>query len=125
MSSSRHSGTGIDALPQLDISSPSIALGETGGFILVSDKASSTQKGHQGFRGSAHEDEEGVLLQPDFEFDEDGNIVDLAMNEPSIGADQQSNLQPHEHPVRGQVSADVGEIMSYQQQVNERRLMIE
>ncbi|KKA18397.1 Rad21/Rec8 N terminal domain protein, partial [Rasamsonia emersonii CBS 393.64] len=107
LSNSDHSRAGIDALPQLDISSPSIALGETGGFTLASDRASSTQKDNYRFRGSAFEDEEGVLLQPDFEFDEDGNIVDLVTNELSVSrADEQTNLQQSELTVRDRVSAD-------------------
>ncbi|KAL1970210.1 hypothetical protein VTN77DRAFT_5370 [Rasamsonia byssochlamydoides] len=117
VSDSDHSRTGIDALPQLDISS-SIALGETGGFTLASDRASSAQKDNHRFRGSAFEDEEGVLLQPDFEFDEDGNIVDLVRNELSIGRADEHNLQRSELTVRPRVSADVqGEPMPHQQQV--------
>lgn len=119
LSNSDHSRAGIDALPQLDISSPSIALGETGGFTLASDRASSTQKDNYRFRGSAFEDEEGVLLQPDFEFDEDGNIVDLVTNELSVSrADEQTNLQQSELTVRDRVSADARRgTLPHQQQV--------
>lgn len=119
ISNSGHSRAGIDSLPQLDISSPSVALGETGGFTLASGRASSTQKDNHRFRGSAFEDEEGVLLQPDFEFDEDGNIVDLVTNELSVGrADEQTNLQQSRLTVRERVSADVRRgTMPHQQQV--------
>jgi meiotic recombination protein REC8 len=92
-------------------------LGESGGFTLASDKGSK-QREKYGVRDSALEDEEGVLLQPDFEFDEEGNIVDLPSELPLGRAARQRNIQTSEPTVRGQVIVDVeGEIIPQHQQV--------
>jgi hypothetical protein len=98
LSNSSQSALGLDALPQLDISTPSLGVGDIGGFALASGGVSSTQNTHQSLRRSLFDYEEGVLLQPDFEFDEEGNIVDLAM-------DQQPDVGPSEVTVRDQVRA--------------------
>lgn len=73
-----------------------------GGFALASGGVSSTQNTHLSLRRSLFDYEEGVLLQPDFEFDEEGNIVDLAM-------DPQPELGPSEVTVRDQERATIQE----------------
>lgn len=93
-STSSHSYTGLNP-PQLDVSSSSLG-GDIGRFALASDNLSPTT----GLR-SAVEDG-GVLLQPDFDFDEEGNIVDLAMGESSnpqpdnLAAQDQGNIMGQE-----------------------------
>ncbi|PWY90446.1 hypothetical protein BO94DRAFT_489855 [Aspergillus sclerotioniger CBS 115572] len=64
---------------RLDLSSDDIILRDVGGF---SSDTNVTQYGRKGidFAGIepfALNDESGVILQPDFEFDEDGNIIEL------------------------------------------------
>ncbi|KAL4904592.1 hypothetical protein BDW74DRAFT_178685 [Aspergillus multicolor] len=55
------------------------------GFSSEAGPASSVQGGVDlgGMLASSLNDEEGVLLQPDFEFDEDGNIVELGIRNDS------------------------------------------
>lgn len=55
-----------------------------GGIGTESDVGSSAQK--RGLFGRSYADEEGVLLQADFEFDEDGNIVELSPRQVSAHA---------------------------------------
>ncbi|KAL6239492.1 hypothetical protein BDW75DRAFT_198317 [Aspergillus navahoensis] len=65
----------------LNISSDENVLRDMGGFSSEADAASSAQGGVDFGRmfASSLNDEGGVLLQPDFEFDEDGNIVELGV----------------------------------------------
>lgn len=64
---------------QLDLSSDDI-MRDIGGLASESEISGSVQrKAPMGrISASALDDEAGVLLQPDFEFDEDGNIIELA-----------------------------------------------
>lgn len=61
---------------QLDLSSDDIMRG-IGGLASESEISGSVQR-KAPISASALDDEAGVLLQPDFEFDEDGNIIELA-----------------------------------------------
>lgn len=61
---------------QLDLSSSQIGPSAIGGFGLPSEMSSAT-KGPQVDLPAYLGDEEGVLLQPDFEFDAEGNIIEL------------------------------------------------
>lgn len=57
-------------------------MGDIGGFDVMSNMGSSVQKGNRFGSGRVsifENEEEGVLLQPDFEFDEEGNIIELAV----------------------------------------------
>lgn len=76
-------------LPQLNIPSPSFVAGEIGGFSFQSD-SSNTFDNALG--------EEGVLLRPDFEFDEEGNIVDLAMGDDGLEVQVETPVRPQERP---------------------------
>ncbi|KAK2765035.1 hypothetical protein FQN54_008734 [Arachnomyces sp. PD_36] len=67
-------------LVQLNLSSPTMPpMNDMGAFGVSSDVNSSAQKGSQLGRGSMFE-EEGFLLDADFEFDEEGNIIELDRN---------------------------------------------
>jgi hypothetical protein len=59
-------------IPQLDISSSSLNLGEIDGPHMMSGAL--IEAAHPAIDPG---NESGILLQPDFEFDEEGNIVDL------------------------------------------------
>jgi hypothetical protein len=61
-----------NTLPQLNIPSPSFVAGEFGGFSFQSDSGNAF--------GDTELGEEGVLLRPDFDFDEEGNIIELSMD---------------------------------------------
>lgn len=63
---------------QLDLSSEDI-MRDFGGFGSQSETSGSVQRRPLGrIAAGALDDEAGVLLQPDFEFDEDGNIIELS-----------------------------------------------
>lgn len=63
---------------QLDLSSEDITR-DFGGFGSQSEASGSAHQRPLGrIAAGALDDEAGVLLQPDFEFDEDGNIIELS-----------------------------------------------
>ncbi|ODM21076.1 hypothetical protein SI65_04129 [Aspergillus cristatus] len=63
---------------QLDLSSEDI-MKDFGGFGSQSETSASVQRRPLGrIAAGALDEEAGVLLQPDFEFDEDGNIIELS-----------------------------------------------
>ncbi|KAL3485084.1 Rec8 like protein-domain-containing protein [Aspergillus germanicus] len=64
---------------RLNLGSDDNILGNVGGFSSEADIGSSVQGGLHlaGLMGSSLGEDGGVLLQPDFEFDEDGNIIEL------------------------------------------------
>ncbi|KAL4958179.1 hypothetical protein BDW69DRAFT_179958 [Aspergillus filifer] len=66
---------------RLDIPSDDNILRDMGGFGSETDMASSAHGGVDFGRlmASSLNEEVGVLLQPDFEFDEDGNIIELGV----------------------------------------------
>ncbi|RDW72542.1 Rad21/Rec8 N terminal domain protein [Aspergillus mulundensis] len=72
----------------LNLPSDENILRDLGGFSSEAGPASSVQGGVDlGGMIASSLDEAGVLLQPDFEFDEDGNIVELGMrNESEVRA---------------------------------------
>ncbi|PLB39061.1 Rad21/Rec8 N terminal domain protein [Aspergillus candidus] len=72
------SSLALSTSPRLSFSSSDIAMRDWGRFGSDTDATGFVQSGHGlvGIASSAFE-EGGVLLQPDFEFDEDGNIVEL------------------------------------------------
>lgn len=96
LSNSSHSQLELITLPQLDVDTSNTTVAEFGGFSFASGSANSPGD-HNLFEGlHLGGEEEGVLLQPDFDFDEDGNIVDLVMT----GA----AAMPPATPVRDRVS---------------------
>lgn len=70
----------LNTIPQLDVDSSSATLAEFGGFSFGSG---SIQKERNNIFGGPElgAEEEGVLLQPDFDFDEEGNIIDIVMTD--------------------------------------------
>jgi hypothetical protein len=69
-----------DERPGLNISLSEIASGGAdGGFGFASDISTTIKKGAQSDLPSIFAEEGGVLLQPDFEFDGEGNIIELAV----------------------------------------------
>lgn len=96
MSNSSHSQLELITPPQLDVDTSNTTVAEFGGFSFTSGSAHSPEDDNL-FEGlDLGGEEEGVLLQPDFDFDEDGNIVDLVMT----GA----VAMPPATPVRDRVS---------------------
>lgn len=82
---------------QLDLSSSDAGLGNVGAQHLGS-QLSSARKEAQIELPAYTEDEAGVLLQPDFEFDGEGNIVEL---EPDLApADNRAGQAAEEEKVR-------------------------
>lgn len=72
----------FNTLPQLDIDSSSATFAEFGGFSFASGSNHSPKDRDRVFGDQElGVDEEGVLLQPDFDFDEEGNIVDIGMTD--------------------------------------------
>jgi hypothetical protein len=96
MSNSSHSRLELITLPQLDVDTSNTTVAELGGFSFASGSAHSPGDHNLFERLQLGVEEEGVLLQPDFDFDEDGNIVDLVMT----GA----AAMPPTTPVRDRVS---------------------
>lgn len=89
------SGTSQLSSLHLDLPSDDI-LGE--GTILGIDEINRSAQKKDTFgnmAGLGLGDEEGVLLQPDFEFDEDGNIIELGAREKSPHA-RKSTVGPRE-----------------------------
>ncbi|KEY76473.1 hypothetical protein Rad21/Rec8 [Aspergillus fumigatus] len=64
---------------QLDFGSQDLILRDIHGFGSESEMTNSVQRSVQRGRiaATALNDEEGILLQPDFDFDEDGNLIEL------------------------------------------------
>lgn len=95
---------------QLNLSSSSMApANDMGGFGASSDINTSAQKGSQLGRGAMFE-EEGVLLQPDFEFDEEGNIVELDLEAtPQVERVGSEIGGPSESAITGRVRRDLEE----------------
>lgn len=81
MSNSSHSQLELIALPQLDTDASNTILAEYGGFSFASGNAHSPENQNLCERLDLGGEEQGLLLQPDFDFDEDGNIVDLVMTD--------------------------------------------
>lgn len=81
MSHTPDSQKGASSLPQLDIDDTSgDALINYGAFSTASGSADSSERHHLLDRFQ-RDGEEGVILQPDFDFDEDGNIIDLVLSD--------------------------------------------
>lgn len=95
---------------ELDLSSSSMAPGNLfGGFAASSDINASAQKGSQLGRGAMLE-EEGFLLQPDFEFDEEGNIIELDLGAtPQVERVGSETGGPSESAITGRVRRDLEE----------------
>ncbi|OKL62519.1 hypothetical protein UA08_02925 [Talaromyces atroroseus] len=101
LSVSPHSQLDLDTLPQLDVDSSSNTLAEFGRFSFDSGSIHSAKQRNVFGRSEIKTEEEGVLLQPDFDFDEEGNIFDLVMTDaPAIQV---------ETPVRGR-SEDIVQV---------------
>jgi len=86
-----------DIPPYLDISSSTFSFGDVGGLDLMSGGVlDAAQRATTHFTGRQSEvgNEGGILLQPDFEFDEDGNIVDLFEKERREIVDRHHSLLP-------------------------------
>ena len=78
----------------IDISSPTIITGHVG----ATSRMGSARHETAFKRASIFDDEEGVVLQPDFEFDEEGNIIELNKKDPPDQAENLAHVQ-HEHDV--------------------------
>ncbi|KAL4960050.1 uncharacterized protein BDV14DRAFT_193269 [Aspergillus stella-maris] len=90
---------------RLNIPSDDNILRDMGGFGSETDMASSAHGGADFGRllASSLNEEGGVLLQPDFEFDEDGNIIELGVrnqNETLLLADENIELAITSEPAR-------------------------
>lgn len=88
---------------QLDLSSDDVLRG-LGGFRSESANSGSVQRKDplRRISASALDDEAGVLLQPDFEFDEDGSIIEL-----SHGRRLAGGHRVNETPRPGEVGNDL------------------
>jgi meiotic recombination protein REC8 len=90
---------------QLDFSSQDLILRDIHGLGSESEMTNSVQRTvHLGrMAASALNDEEGILLQPDFDFDEDGNLIELG----GVNATRVEKRSPGwfnaEAPVTGEV----------------------
>ncbi|KAH8705629.1 hypothetical protein BGW36DRAFT_457046 [Talaromyces proteolyticus] len=80
----------LETLPQLHIPSPSVINGDFGGFASLSDSGNTVGKSDQVLGDTMLE--EGVLLRPDFEFDEEGNIVELGLDN-TLGLQVESPME--------------------------------
>ena len=91
---------------QLDFSSQDLILRDIQGFCSESEMTNSVQRTVQLGRMavSALNDEEGILLQPDFDFDEDGNLIELGGVNAAAGGEKRSpGWFDAEGPVTGEV----------------------
>ena len=80
----------------IDISSPTIVAGHIRDVGATSRMGSARHE--TAFkRASIFDDEEGVVLQPDFEFDEEGNIIELNKKEPPDQAENLAHVQREHH----------------------------
>lgn len=89
---------------QLDLPSDDI-MRDIGGFGSQSETSGSVQRRAPLGRisTSALDDEAGILLQPDFEFDEDGNIIELSGEQRSTYVrDQAGGRHMSETPLPGE-----------------------
>lgn len=115
MSNSSHSHLDPIKLPQLDIDTSNTTVVEFSGFSFASGSGYSPGS-HSLFKGlELGGEEEGVLLQPDFDFDEDGNIVDLAMAD--------ATAMPPTTPVRNRASHQETEDISQDPKVRDSPLI--
>lgn len=90
---------------QLDLPSDDI-MRDIGGFGSQSETSGSVQRRAPLGRisTSALDDEAGILLQPDFEFDEDGNIIELSGEQRSTHVrDQAGGRHMSETPLPGEM----------------------
>lgn len=101
---------------------PSDDLLNLGGFGWETDIAGSVQSaGHLGQAlGLDFGDEEGILLQADFEFDEDGNIVELGEPQ-STDRGQGTGRRKTETPVSGAAKFSEAHALARDDQVCSRR----
>ncbi|RHZ55778.1 hypothetical protein CDV55_102379 [Aspergillus turcosus] len=91
---------------QLDFSSQDLILRDIHGFGSESEMTNSVQRTVQLGRmaASALNDEEGILLQPDFDFDEDGNLIELGGVNAAAGVEKRSpGWFDAQAPVTGEV----------------------
>ncbi|GIJ90144.1 hypothetical protein Asppvi_009095 [Aspergillus pseudoviridinutans] len=91
---------------QLDFASQDLILADIHGFGSESEMTNSIQRTVQLGRiaASALNDEEGILLQPDFDFDEDGNLIELGgLNAAAEVEKRSSGWLDAEPPVTGEV----------------------
>ncbi|GIC88753.1 Rad21/Rec8 N terminal domain protein [Aspergillus udagawae] len=91
---------------QLDFASQDLILGDIHGFGSESEMANSAQRTVQLGRiaATALNDEAGILLQPDFDFDEDGNLVELGELHAAAEVDKRSSgWSEAEAPAAGKV----------------------
>lgn len=95
---------------ELNLSSSNMAPGNNdGGFAASSDVNISAQRGSQLGRGAMLE-EEGFLIQPDFEFDEEGNIIELDPRAtPQVQKAWSETGGPSESAIKGKVRQDLEE----------------
>lgn len=95
---------------QLDLSSEDI-MRDFGGFGSQSETSGSIQRRPLGrIAAGTLDDEAGVLLQPDFEFDEDGNIIELSgerEHRSNILRDQLGGRHLSETPLPGMGDNDI------------------
>ena len=105
---------------QLDIPSDDL-LNLGGGLGSENDIASSIQRvGHLGRAlGLDFGDKEGILLQADFEFDEDGNIVELGDPQPS-GWGQETGRHRTEPPLSEAARFSEAHVLAWDNQVQVR-----
>ncbi|EED15426.1 Rad21/Rec8 N terminal domain protein [Talaromyces stipitatus ATCC 10500] len=107
MSDSSHSQLELITIPQLDVDTSGTTVAGFGGFSFAS--GSSHSPGGQNLLDIGGE-EEGILLQPDFDFDEEGNIVDLVMAD--------APAMPPATPVRDRViHEEAGDVLQGPQEI--------
>lgn len=111
LSSSSHIQLDIDEIPQLDINSSPTTIADFRGLSFPSGSAHSTRAYNTFLRETEIRDEEGVLLQPDFDIDEEGNIVDLVMGDALA-------TQVSQTPVRKRISHEIAAETLQSLQVN-------
>lgn len=101
---------------QLDILSDDLL--NLGGLGSETDVAGSVQRpGHLGRTlGLDFGDEEGILLQADFEFDEDGNIVELGERRPT-DREQGAGRRRTETPLSGAAKVSDAHALAWDEQV--------
>lgn len=106
---------------QLDISSSSIAGGRADLSGFTSDVPSTAKKASAFDRTSFFDEEGGVIFQPDFEFDGEGNIIELPVRQASQQASL--NLNMGESDITARVRQEIEEgIHNLQNQVSSTHL---
>jgi hypothetical protein len=91
---------------QLNFGSQDLILRDIHGFGSESEMTNSVQRSVQLGRiaATALNDEEGILLQPDFDFDEDGNLIELGgLNTAAEVGKRNSGWLDAQAPVTGEV----------------------